>query len=282
MRLYLLPISTRRALIYCQRLNKQTAAQTGYADKISTKATETWAKWEASTGGWQKKTTEYGNKALQRIPFEEWGLKSIPPLNARRKAEDMKGPGTIEVVYPGNVIKEQDVNVLVRRLGTERQSLHLKKAWWSVAACPLTIPVGLIPVLPNLPFFYLAYRAWSHYRAFYGSKHLVYLVENNLLKPTSLPSLESFYSPESSSQFDLSPNKPENFVEEHLLLDESSHTALAQTLKVPELSAELERAVKQVRSAIKSQKQLSDQAQESKQAEKKTSTAEDDQTPKRP
>ena len=146
MRLFLLPISTRRALIYSQRLNKTTNAQGGIVERVTNRAAKTWGQWEAKESGWQKKVTEFGNRALQRIPYEEWGLKSIPPLSARRKAEDIEGKGTIEVLFPRNVLNEQDIPTLLRRLGTERQSLHQKRAWWSIAAMPLTIPVAVLPV----------------------------------------------------------------------------------------------------------------------------------------
>lgn len=146
MRLYLLPISTRRALIYCQRQKKQTPTNPGFADRITNKAADTWARWESQEKGWQKKVTEYGNKAMQRIPFEEWGLKSVPPLSAKRAAEDIQGRSAVEVVFPGNVIKSQEIPPLIKRLGTERQALHSRKLWWSVVAAPFTIPFALVPM----------------------------------------------------------------------------------------------------------------------------------------
>ena len=127
-------------------MKTQPNAKSSYADRITHKAAETWSKWESYDRGWQKKVTEYGNTALQRIPYEEWGLKSVPALNAKRKAEDIKDRGTIEVVYPGNVLKEQDVPTILRKLGTERQMLHRQRAYWSLIVTPLTIPFGLIPV----------------------------------------------------------------------------------------------------------------------------------------
>lgn len=146
MRLFLLPISTRRALIYCQHLNELTNTQGGLVNRITNKAAETWAKWEGQEKGWQKKVTEFGHKAMQRIPYEEWGLKSIPALSARRKEEEIKGKGAIELLYPSNVMKEKELPMLLKRLGTERQSLHQKRAWWSIVAMPLTIPIAVLPV----------------------------------------------------------------------------------------------------------------------------------------
>ena len=38
--------------------------------------------------------------------------------------------------------------------------------------------------------------------------------------------------------------------EEHMLLDEASHSLVAKELKVPELNAEVERAVRQVKESL--------------------------------
>lgn len=146
MRLILLPISTRRTLIYCQRLNQQLSNELTYVDKITSKAAATWVKWEKGDKKWQQTVTRYGNKAFQKIPYEEWGLKSIPPLSARRKSEEMQGNQKVDIVYPGQFIQEHKLGDILRRIGTERQGLHTKWMWWSIAGMPVTAPVGLIPM----------------------------------------------------------------------------------------------------------------------------------------
>ncbi|KAK4697058.1 hypothetical protein P7C71_g962, partial [Lecanoromycetidae sp. Uapishka_2] len=109
MRLFLLPISTRQSLIYCQRLNQQLTTQTTTIDKITSKAAATWVNWEKRDSGWQKKVTTYGNKLFQRLPYEEWGLKSIPPLSARRKREEVDGIEDVRLEYPEAFIEPQTV-----------------------------------------------------------------------------------------------------------------------------------------------------------------------------
>jgi hypothetical protein len=194
MRLILLPISTRRALIYAEPAShivpkeKQT-----YLDWGVDKAAKTWAEWETSETTWKKKTIEYGNKALRRIPFEEWGLKSIP---ARRKLPPGEFHSKIDVSYPAmyqGLQKESLVDVL-RRLSTERQKLHKNRLVWSISLMPISAPVGLIPILPNFPFLYLAFRAYSHWRALGGSRHLEAAINESLLVPKPMPMLDSLYT----------------------------------------------------------------------------------------
>lgn len=90
MRLFLIPISTRRALIYARPLSKELSRESSFTDRITTKAAETWAKWEEADKGWRKHLVTWGNKVQQQIAFEEWGLKSIPALHAQRNLEDRK------------------------------------------------------------------------------------------------------------------------------------------------------------------------------------------------
>ena len=146
MRLFLLPISTRRTLIYCQRINEQVTKEQSYIDKITTRASTTWVKWEKYEEGWQKKVTEYGNKLFQRLAYEEWGLKSIPPLNARRKAQALEGHENAHVEFPASIIPRESVLGVMRSLSTERQALHKKWMWGSIIGMPMTAPVALLPV----------------------------------------------------------------------------------------------------------------------------------------
>jgi len=73
MRIFLLPISTRRTLIYCERIQQQ-ALKPGepepYTERILNRATTTWATWEKAEKGWQKKVTVYANQLLKRIPYQ--------------------------------------------------------------------------------------------------------------------------------------------------------------------------------------------------------------------
>ncbi len=146
MRLFLLPISTRRALIYCQRANEKAVAETGLVQKAINKVPQTWAQWEAAKSGWKKTLTTYGNRGLQRIPYQEWGLKSFPPLNDEIRAEELSNNKKFEIIYPGNIVQSEDVPKIMRRLASERKQLHWKRFMWSLIGMPFAIPFALVPV----------------------------------------------------------------------------------------------------------------------------------------
>ncbi|KAL2371244.1 hypothetical protein BDBG_03782 [Blastomyces gilchristii SLH14081] len=256
MRLYLIPISTGRSLLYCKRIDTRTAKELSRIDRITQKASDTWAKWEEADKGWKKSLVTYGNRVLQRIPYEEWGLKSVPPLSTRRQTEELQTHTQISLVYPKNVIQQGKVLDLLRQLATERQSLHRSRMLWSICIAPLTAPIALIPLIPNIPFFYFVYRGWSHWRALSGSKHLCFLLDNNLIKPRSLPALETFYAkrPIINKTVSSETNPKDPDTAEVILLKESDGKQLAQILGPHELVAEVERAVGQVRYILQEKK----------------------------
>lgn len=146
--------------------------------------------------------------------------------------------------------------------------------------------------IPNIPFFYLAYRGWSHYRGLWrlivpsfstvtnldpfsalnGSRHLQFLLEKNLLNPTSLPELEQLYAKRASRVLDDTPidTPPSEMVEDieqsddRVLLKMSDAKKIASILDAPELALEAERAIVQVTEQLETQKMKEKEAQSEK------------------
>ncbi|KAJ5450710.1 uncharacterized protein N7458_007159 [Penicillium daleae] len=269
MRLFLIPISTRRALIYARPLRRDAAKELSLLDRTTSKAAETWAKWEEAESGWKKHLVTWGNRVQQRIPFEEWGLKSIPSLKAQQRIDENHGSKQIDVLFPGNSVRVENIPNILRKIATERQEFHQKKMWWSLGIAPFTAPFALIPVIPNIPFFYLAYRGWSHWRALNGSRHLQFLVEKNLLNPTSLPELEQLYAKRASRVLEDTPiDTPSSELvddieqsDDRILLKMSDAKKLASILDAPELALEAERAIVQVTEHLETQKRKEKEAQ---------------------
>lgn len=145
MRLFLVPISTKRALIYSRPLSAELSKKSSITDRITNKAAETWAKWEEVDKGWRKHLVSWGNRVQQQISFEEWGLKSIPALHAQRQLSKTDKP-KVDVLFPGNAIRIEKLHLLLRKIATERQDLHRKRMWWSFIIAPITAPIALIPM----------------------------------------------------------------------------------------------------------------------------------------
>ncbi|GAW20049.1 hypothetical protein ANO14919_095430 [Xylariales sp. No.14919] len=274
MRLFLLPISTRRTLLYCQKLQALPSEKQQFVDKITLRAAKIWASWEKREDGWQKSVARYGNRALRRIPYEEWGLKSVPTLSARRREEELMGKEKHHLIFPESIIPATRAPHILRTLATERESLHRSRMVWCFVGMPITAPFALVPIIPNLPFFYLVYRAWSHYRALAGGKHLQWLISNNFFTVSPSPTLDTIYPhhprslslPEESNQSDSYQSDKGPSTQETLLLTQDSGRELARALKVPELQVELERAIWQVETAIRKQSEAAESSTPSSKA----------------
>ncbi|PWY77480.1 hypothetical protein BO70DRAFT_363419 [Aspergillus heteromorphus CBS 117.55] len=150
MRLFIIPISTRQALIYARPLGKNLSQERSLVDKVTQKAAETWAKWEEADKGWKKHLVSWGNRVQQRIPYQEWGLKSIPSLSSQRRLDPSHGTTKVDVLFPGNAIRSERLQTMLRAIATDRQDLHRQRMWWSFLAAPLTAPIGLIPLYDAL------------------------------------------------------------------------------------------------------------------------------------
>lgn len=146
MRLVLLPISTKRTLLYCIRTTTAAPRTPNVADRVTAKVAGVWAGWERRESGWQRRVTDYGNSALRRVPYQEWGLKSVPPLSARRRADVLAGREPVELTFPGAVIKPSEAEGILRKLGTEREAHHRMRLIWCFVGMPISAPVALVPV----------------------------------------------------------------------------------------------------------------------------------------
>ncbi|KAI9672481.1 MAG: hypothetical protein M1817_003247 [Caeruleum heppii] len=260
MRLLLLPISTRRSLLYCQRITQAPSDQSTLIDKATARASKLWIQWEKGERKWQKSVTEYGNKLLHRIPYEEWGLKSIPPLSAQRRADEIAGQSPVDVAFPSTIISPERVEPVMRALATERQALHRKRMWWSIVGMPISAPVALVPI--------------SLEKALSGSKHIEFLLDHKLIRGSPSPTLDDIYNSDSVMSGNESTNGKDmsdglmkdvdsqaadpdggEATAERMLLQESHGKRMAEVLEVPELAVEIERAVWQVRRALKEEEQ---------------------------
>jgi hypothetical protein len=147
MKLFLLPLTNRRTLLYAQRLGVTTElTERSYIDRGAAWAARKWADWESKEAGWQTKVVAAGNQLFRRIPYQEWGLKTLPPLSSRRHEDELKGKDKVELVFPPSVLPKGEVNGTLLRLATERAPFHKKRLIWCLVGMPLSAPFALVPV----------------------------------------------------------------------------------------------------------------------------------------
>uniref|UniRef100_A0A1J3CHK9 Uncharacterized protein C23H3.12c n=1 Tax=Noccaea caerulescens TaxID=107243 RepID=A0A1J3CHK9_NOCCA len=161
-------------------------------DFISDKMNKAWMGIEkAPQGSMKNKIHGIGLKLLARVKPSEIFLKSIS-----------KEVTSVQVTYPTSL----DPRLVRRRLHHIAMSgtvLHKKYLIGSVTLLPLTSAFMVLP-LPNIAFFWVLFRTYSHWRALQGSEKLLKLISNG-----STPEKPDSTDDANESKNENNNNKPE-------------------------------------------------------------------------
>ncbi|KFK35697.1 hypothetical protein AALP_AA4G025200 [Arabis alpina] len=159
-------------------------------DFISDKMNKAWMGLEiAPQGSMKNKIHGFGLKLLARVKPSEIFLKSIS-----------KEVTSVQVTYPPS-LDSKLVRRRLRHIAMSGTILHKKYLIGSVTLLPLTSAFMVLP-LPNIPFFWVLFRTYSHWRALQGSEKLLELISNhsNPKKPDSTDDTEESNKPKQVSQ----------------------------------------------------------------------------------
>lgn len=230
-----------------------------YEAKIINKAGEIWGKMEKSPRKYSQQIVQGINKLLDQTPWSEDSLNTVPSEGYILKTvlenqeerhltyqEWLKDVDKVQVrpvhlYYPHSVLNEQAVREQLQALWEHGMEYHKKYTWLSILGMPLTLPLVLVPVLPNVPGFYLLYRAYRNFKAYCGARHLRSLVVNKSHKLvfTDLPQFS-----------DILASTEKRSHEEHLVLDEKNLERVLDSLEIHEIRASLKKALLQERQRL--------------------------------
>ncbi|KAJ1309642.1 hypothetical protein OPQ81_006409 [Rhizoctonia solani] len=178
------------------------------------KASRMWSNWGKAPGGWKLKVHNFGEKVVDKIDFEELALASIdtslgPKISqlgthdspGKKLSEQQAKTHTVSIplIYPPSFMSSVDPLASLQQQLDVRLPLHRRKAWFWVGVIPLTAPFMLIPVVPNLPFFFCVWRAWTHWKAHKASAYLLELANNDAIHKFPSKDLDEVYSKASQS-----------------------------------------------------------------------------------
>ncbi|KAL1317596.1 hypothetical protein HN51_069681 [Arachis hypogaea] len=137
------------------------------ADYCSNKMDKAWIGLEKSPdGSIKKKIHGLGLWLLSRVEPSEIFLKSMS-----------KEVTSVEVIYPLS-LNAQLVRRRLRHIAMRGTIIHRKYLYATVSVIPLTSVLMVLP-LPNVPFFWFSFRAYSHWRGLQGSEKLFQLVSDS-------------------------------------------------------------------------------------------------------
>uniref|UniRef100_A0A0E0N9Z3 Uncharacterized protein n=1 Tax=Oryza rufipogon TaxID=4529 RepID=A0A0E0N9Z3_ORYRU len=150
----------------------RTASENAEAvvDFVADKMNRAWIGFGSAPEGSMKnrihRSGVFGLKLLSRVRPSEVLLKSVT-----------KDVSLLEIVHPAS-INPRLVRRRLRHIAVRGASVHRKFLYGSVCLLPVTSVFMVLP-LPNIPFFWVLFRAYSHWRALQGSERLQLLVSDS-------------------------------------------------------------------------------------------------------
>jgi len=173
----------------------------GIVKWATNKVADMWVGFGKEKSGWKSRVYQVGERMMDRVEFEELALKNIdlsisPSLAQFRSSpisENNKVPLTMSLVFPPSLISPSEVLSELRAHVEHRIPQHRNGFYLWMLIAPLTAPLKLIPIIPNLPFFFSVWRSWSHYRAYRSSQYLQSLLDYDLIVPEASEPLDEVY-----------------------------------------------------------------------------------------
>ena len=208
LKLVIIPINKHKLFVYCKHhdslQNKKSRIQT--TEKwVVNKFTSLWLKLVNSPKSYNQKIVKWVNQTIDRIPWPEASLLTIPGESyilkrllhdegqdilqhspsrhvTTKEYKNLKPKPRIQPInlyFPLTDSWKSDSILKELRTFSEMGITNYKKRTMVyLSLIPFTLPIGLLPIVPNIPGFYLAYRSYCSYKAYIGAKHLKSLLDH--------------------------------------------------------------------------------------------------------
>ncbi|QHS72061.1 Mrx19p SPAR_D00600 [Saccharomyces paradoxus] len=198
-----IPITDKESFVYYKHSDNLFNSQSRILKTekwIVEKSVKLWRKLKKSPKSYNKKIVSMVQSLLNSTPWSENSLLTIPSesyILKRIKGETDKAQEIrltlkdytvkaekvdtqpLHVYYPSGISNPEDCLKQMKKLYQEGLAYHKKWTLYCLLGLPLTIPLILIPLIPNVPGFYLSYRAYVNIKAYLGAKHLKSLLESS-------------------------------------------------------------------------------------------------------
>jgi len=185
------------------RKDEHNNAQTQNIIKRATgKAADMWTGFgKAPVGSWKQRLFVYGERAVDRIDFQELALKSMDPSLGPKISNfgspdvrfEEKSLPQIPLIHPTKLARTASPLTHLQQLVEKRIPTHRKGFYVWMLVSPLTAPFMIVPIIPNIPFFFCVWRSWHHYRAFKASSYLELLLKQGAIVPEVNFGLDKIY-----------------------------------------------------------------------------------------
>lgn len=245
--------------------------------KVAEKAATFWNGLKSSEKSISKFTVRNIEKLLDRIPWSEQSYASIPfeQFMIKRRSETAlakkifpnknhisfveymqmtsNNPSLAQSIKENTVIRpikiyapripgvNESDHVVSKRIYdlAEKNSAYYKKEMYKcMLALPLTFPLAIIPLVPNVPGFYLCYRLYWNLKAHAGCNHIMQMYHKN-----NGASFQIEYVPEFSDIYKSLYNETTKKIEVSSDAQQESFEKLAKVMEFDPVKANVLKAV---------------------------------------
>ena len=245
--------------------------------KVAEKASNFWNGLKASEKSISKFAVKNIEKLLDRIPWSEQSYASIPfeqfMIKRRTETELAKkifpnkdyisfveymqmtsnNPSLAQSIKDNSVIRpikiyspripgvdesDHDVSKRIYDLAEKNSAYYKKEMYKCMLALPLTFPLAIIPLVPNVPGFYLCYRLYWNLKAHAGCNHIMQMYHKN-----NGASFHIEYVPEFSDVYKTLYNESTKKLEVSSDAQQNNFEKLANTMEFDPVKAHVLKAV---------------------------------------
>ncbi|GMM30605.1 Mrx19 protein [Martiniozyma asiatica (nom. inval.)] len=218
--LYVLPLTTKKSFIFCHHSNAAfPGGKPNMEHKLVDKFSNVWTKFSNSDKPINKKIVGSVNSFLSRISWVETCFLSIPShkhitrlvtediASSDKKLKgqklsytqlnqynlDSKQLANFNMYFPAGLTNPSKIIQSLKPMMIEEQSRHKRALIRDILLLPLTIPIALIPLFPNVPGFFLLYRIWCHLKVMAAVKHFAILWKDKSLDYIPVEGIKELY-----------------------------------------------------------------------------------------
>ncbi|KAH3688467.1 hypothetical protein WICPIJ_000606 [Wickerhamomyces pijperi] len=213
---------------YNEQLLNSSSTIVRYENQFITKAAKTWKNLAESDKPINKKVVNFVTKLMETIPWAENSMLTFPSQSALLKqvstvvenTKDSKDHHNaltpvlksihdleqeadsklaskvlqIPTYFPKSLVKNpNELQSQILAITEKYEAQFNKSMLINTCLIPFTLPVALVPLIPNVPGFYLAYRIYCNYKAMLGARHLGEMIKTGELKFMESGVLDGIY-----------------------------------------------------------------------------------------
>ncbi|CAR27125.1 ZYRO0C09482p [Zygosaccharomyces rouxii] len=260
-KLIIIPVTTHRVYLYHKHredMLSKSSVVIRFESWLSRKSESMWNKIVQSPRPTNQKVVKMINRLLDKTPWMENSLKTLPGENRLVKrviSRDEQGKEKVENIaikqyvknkdrletkplhayYPSGIISPEQLSSSLKFLYNRGLLYHWRQTLWCLSGLPLTLPIVLVPIIPNIPGFYLAYRAYCNYKAYMGARHLQMLHKDGKLQLRDVEGYSEMFGTE----------KKLNSDKEQLLMDTDLMARILDLLEIHEIEPDLKKVIRQ-------------------------------------